>query len=163
MYGLSLNVKIYSAKVSNIQKRVAELNIISPRVNKFYCVKSVHIWSYSVPHFPAFGLILHISPHSVRMWENTDQNNSEYGLFLHSVWYSKKSIQYLLYYIAGRACGTFNYQNLVRKFAKFPFAESVKWKTPTSFPEKLILCWSNVIRDEKIRNISYTFVKIKMT
>ena len=75
----------------------------------------------------------------------------------------KSPYNIILYYIAGRACGTFNYQNLVRKFAKFAFAESVKWKTPTSFPEKLILCWSNVIRDEKSRNISYTFVKIKMT
>ena len=36
-----------------------------------HCVKSVHIWSYS-------------GPHSVRMKENTDQNNSEYGRFLRS-------------------------------------------------------------------------------
>ena len=32
------------------------------------CVKSVGIWSFSGPHFPAFGL-------------NTDQKNSEYGHF----------------------------------------------------------------------------------
>ena len=46
--------------------------------NKFmhdmYCVKSAHIRSYSVPHFPA----LRISPYSVQMEENADQNNSEY-------------------------------------------------------------------------------------
>ena len=44
------------------------------------------------PHFPAFGLMspysVQISPYSVRMRENakknTDQNNSEYGHFLHS-------------------------------------------------------------------------------
>ena len=50
-------------------------------------VKSVHIWSYSGPHFPApafsrirteFGKIRSISPYSARMRENADQNNSEY-------------------------------------------------------------------------------------
>ena len=34
-------------------------------------MKSFRIWSYSGPHFPAFGL-------------NTEQNNSEYGNILHS-------------------------------------------------------------------------------
>ena len=42
-----------------------------------HCGKSVHIRSYSGPHFLAFGL--RISPYSVRMRENADQNNSEYG------------------------------------------------------------------------------------
>ena len=32
-----------------------------------------------------YGVILHISPYSVQMRENTDQNNSEYGHFLPSV------------------------------------------------------------------------------
>ena len=36
-----------------------------------HCVKSVRIWSYSAPYFPAFGL-------------NADQNTSEYGHFLRS-------------------------------------------------------------------------------
>ena len=35
--------------------------------------------------FPAFG-DTNISPYSVRMRENTDQNKSEYGHFLRSVW-----------------------------------------------------------------------------
>ena len=48
-----------------------------------HCVKGVRIWSYSGPHFPAFGQS--ISPYSVRMRENTDQNNSEYGHCLPSV------------------------------------------------------------------------------
>ena len=39
---------------------------------KLHCVKSVHIRSYSGPHFLAFGL-------------NTDHNNSIYGHFLRSV------------------------------------------------------------------------------
>ena len=32
--------------------------------------------------------MLRISPHSVRMWENADQNNSEYGDFLHTQCFS---------------------------------------------------------------------------
>ena len=46
---------------------------------KYHCVKCVRIRSYSGPHFPAFGL--NISPYSVRMRENADQNNSAYGHF----------------------------------------------------------------------------------
>ena len=45
-------------------------------------VKSVHIRSYSVPYFPAFGMnSKSISLYSVQMRENTDQNNSEYRHF----------------------------------------------------------------------------------
>ena len=40
------------------------------------CVKSARIRSYSGPYFPAFGLM-----YSVRIRENADQNNSEYGHF----------------------------------------------------------------------------------
>ena len=57
-------------------------------------MKSVYIRIYSGPYFPAFGLntgrysvslrILRTSPYSVRMQENTDQNNSKYGHFLRS-------------------------------------------------------------------------------
>ena len=51
-------------------------------------MKSVHIQSYSGPHFyrirTKYGEILRISPYSVRMRENVDQNNSEYGHFLRS-------------------------------------------------------------------------------
>ena len=43
-------------------------------------MKSVPIGSYSGPYFPAFGL-------------NTDQNNSDYGYFLHSVLF--KSSQFI--------------------------------------------------------------------
>ena len=52
------------------------------------CVKRVRTRSYSGTYF--FGTyffdreILCISPYSVRMRENADQNNSEYGHFLHS-------------------------------------------------------------------------------
>ena len=36
-----------------------------------YWMKSVPIWSYSGPYFPAFGLI------TEKMRENGDQNNSQ--------------------------------------------------------------------------------------
>ena len=55
-----------------------------------YCVKSVRIPRSSGPHFLAFRLyteglcITRISPYSVRMRENPDQNNSEYGQFSRS-------------------------------------------------------------------------------
>ena len=50
-------------------------------------VKSVRIQSFSGPYFSAFGLnterygVRSIFPHSVKMRENTDQKNSEYGHF----------------------------------------------------------------------------------
>ena len=44
--------------------------------NAWHCVKSVRNRSYSGPS---------ISPYSIRMRENTDQNNSEYGHFLRSM------------------------------------------------------------------------------
>ena len=46
-------------------------------------VKSGRIRSYSGPHFSAFGL--RVSPYSVRMRKNTDQNNFEEGNVLRSV------------------------------------------------------------------------------
>ena len=39
------------------------------------------------------------------------------------------------------ACGTSNYRNPVCKFAKFPFTEPIKWKTPS--PAKLLIEWNS--------------------
>ena len=52
----------------------------------FHCVKSVPIRRHSGSYFPEFGLntMRHVYPYSIRMQENTDQNNSEYGHFLRS-------------------------------------------------------------------------------
>ena len=47
-----------------------------------HCVKGVRILSCSGPHFPAFVLNLRISPYSVRMRENANQNDSKYRCFL---------------------------------------------------------------------------------
>ena len=51
-----------------------------------HCVKSVRIWSYSGPYFPALGLNTERYPVSLRIQsecgENVDQNNSrEWTLF----------------------------------------------------------------------------------
>ena len=50
--------------------------------HQIHCVQSVRIRSYSGPYFPAFGQNTERYPYSVRMRENTNQNNSEYGHIL---------------------------------------------------------------------------------
>ena len=47
-----------------------------------HCMKVFHIGGFSGPYFLAFRLS--ISPYSVRIRENMDQKNSEYGQFLRS-------------------------------------------------------------------------------
>ena len=61
-----------------------------------YCVKSVRIRSYSGPHFLAFRVNTErysVSPYSVRMRENADPNNSEYGHFLRSDRFQTKPLR----------------------------------------------------------------------
>ena len=53
------------------------------RKNTFHSVKNGRIRSYSGPYFLAFGLNTE-TPYSVRMRENTNQSNFEYGHFLRS-------------------------------------------------------------------------------
>ena len=53
-------------------------------LNSFHCVKSVRIRGYSGPNLLYLFRILRISPYSVRMGEDADQNNCEYGHFLRS-------------------------------------------------------------------------------
>ena len=53
------------------------------------CPYSGLFWSVFSRIRTEYGEILRISPYSVRMRENTDQNNSEYGHFLHSVFSSR--------------------------------------------------------------------------
>ena len=65
---------------------------------------------YSGPHFLAFGMNTDISLFSVRMRENLDHNNSEYGYFLRSarlteILYESKRIQYE--HILGHFVGVF--------------------------------------------------------
>ena len=49
------------------------------------CPYSKLFWSLFSRIWTEYEEIVCISPYSVRMWENTDQNNSEYGHFLRSV------------------------------------------------------------------------------
>ena len=49
------------------------------------CLYSELFWSVFSRIRTEDGGILRISPYSVRMWENADQNNSKYGHFLRSV------------------------------------------------------------------------------
>ena len=65
-------------------------------------------WKLSV-----FGVILvrifwhfRISPYSVRMRENADQNNSEYGHFLRSVSHCRQEHRYNYLTLLGRLCHT---------------------------------------------------------
>ena len=60
----------------------------------FHCVKSVRIGSFSGPYFPAFGLITErYWVMRIRMRDNMEQNNSEYGHFLHIVWMLYKNVK----------------------------------------------------------------------
>ena len=67
---------------------------ILPILNSSYCVKSVYIRSYSGLYFPSFGL--NTERYSVRMRENTYQNNSEYGQFLRSVFFTNDTASVIL-------------------------------------------------------------------
>ena len=49
------------------------------------CLYTELFWSVFSHIRSEYGEIRSISPYSVRMRENTDQNNSEYGQFLRSV------------------------------------------------------------------------------
>ena len=64
------------------------VNLNQVNTGQKHCVKSVRIRSFSGPYFPRnrteYEEITSISPYSVRIRENTDQKNSEYGQFLHS-------------------------------------------------------------------------------
>ena len=51
------------------------------------CLYSELFWSVFSRIRTEYGEILRISPYSVRMRENTDQNNSEYCHFLRSAYF----------------------------------------------------------------------------
>ena len=67
------------------------------------CPYSGLFWSAFFPHFPAFGLntpyLSAFRPNAGKCRKNGDQNNSEYGHFLHCVWrnlFREKNILSLL-------------------------------------------------------------------
>ena len=57
------------------------------------CPYSELFWSAFSRIPTEYREILSISPYSVRIWENTDQNNSEHGQFLRIVFYCCKALQ----------------------------------------------------------------------
>ena len=79
--------KIYQPKDN--KETSCHLKNLKKFVETLHCVKSVRIRSCSGSVFSRirteFGEIRSISPYSVWMWENTDQNNSDYGYFSRSV------------------------------------------------------------------------------
>ena len=74
--------------------------ILPTKKNTIHDVKSVPIRSYSGSHFPAvrteYGEIRSISPYSVAIRENADQNNSEYGNVLRSVFKKSKILSNMI-------------------------------------------------------------------
>ena len=74
---------------SDLYLKLGKLHIThEQRIETFcsqnHCVKKVRIRSFSGPYFPAIRLNTSISPYSVRIRENTDQNNPEYEHFSRS-------------------------------------------------------------------------------
>ena len=71
----------------NFEKLLNNIFYASSRKNREilylqHCVKNVDIRSFSGLYFPAFGILTErYSPYSVRVRENMDQKNSEYGHF----------------------------------------------------------------------------------
>ena len=70
-----------SVQASRVQEIIAEL-LRHPLREK--CMYSELFWSSFSYIWTKYGEILHISPHSVRMRKNTDQNNSKNRYFLRS-------------------------------------------------------------------------------
>ena len=58
------------------------------------CPYSELLWSTFFRIRTEYGEILRVSPYAVRMKENMDQNNSEYGHFLRSKNVVKKQYEY---------------------------------------------------------------------
>ena len=84
-FGIAFEVSICCVQEWKVRKRFKE-NLWKLKQNRiwdpvkyrrWHCVKSVRVWSFSIS--------LRISPYSVRMRENTDQKNSKYWHFSHSV------------------------------------------------------------------------------
>ena len=83
---LFLDFTLFLNLVSHQKFLMSLLGIFYTHLHPPYCVKSVRIWELFWPVFSRirteYGEVLLISPYSVRMWENTDQNDSEYEHFL---------------------------------------------------------------------------------
>ena len=75
----SEKITAYHSKAKSYKLRKPQLNTLRKK-----CPYSELFWSAFSRIRSEYGEILGISPYSVRVRENTDQNNSEYGHFLRS-------------------------------------------------------------------------------
>ena len=91
---------------------IMKLVILSALTLRKKCPCSELFWSAFSCIWTEYGEILSISPYSVRLRENADQNNSEYGYFSSSIRKWSKLI----------ACQKFNFEviDLVIRMRKFP-------------------------------------------
>ena len=66
------------------------------------CPYSKSFWSVFYPIWTEYGQILHISPYSVRMRENADHSNLEYGHILRSVYFDVLFVYSLEYTVSNK-------------------------------------------------------------
>ena len=79
------------------------------------CPYSESFWSAFFCIWIEYGEILHISPYSVRISENADLSNTEYGHFLRSGNNRKKSTYYSQYSSNSNRILSFTFKNLIFK------------------------------------------------
>ena len=117
-----------------IEKIISSLLAIcfvkSAAYNHYHCVKSVRIWTYSRPEFPAFGL-------------NTDQNNSKYGQFKRGVFFA---IILLLCYTCFRLLFLSHYKFCNQDCAwKIFLSSPTIWITENEFSTSMILIFISIL------------------
>ena len=96
------------------------------------CPYSELFWSAFSSIWTEYGEIQNISPYSVRMWENKDQNNSKYGHFLRSA-----------------GC-KFLFQTMSRPWG-------YRWRVQT--PTKLALCTANLKRALEVNYFTWVILR----
>ena len=83
-----------------------------------FCSFPLKITAWKVSIFEV--ILVRIFPHSVWMWENTDQKNSEYGHFSRSEYLDLKFFLHYQRNLLILSCVMFNYdQTLLKNFAVF--------------------------------------------
>ena len=103
----SIHHSIINIDIKGNHNLCSNLKILNTRKSTSHCVKNVRIRSYSGPYFPAFGMNTErycISPYSVRMRENTGQNNSEYRHILLNESHSFSYYEYSAVDLQSRFC-----------------------------------------------------------
>ena len=130
---------------------ISLLRTSKENTRKNHFVKSVRIWSYSGPHFPAFGQnserYKNLSVISPNAGKYKDQNNSEYGHFSRSRW-KTRATERLLYFPLRKLTSDISRKRIKSKCDLFTVQVS-KFKVCVSQPLKF---------NEKLKN---SFKKLK--